>query len=338
MASGSKKVIYAALIGNGLIAISKFAASAYTGSSAMLSEAIHSCVDTGNQVLLLFGLKRAARPADEEHPFGYGMELYFWAFVVAILIFAIGSGISIYEGVQKLLHPHPMTSPVVNYVVLIAAMAFEGVAWWIAWKEFDKTRGDRGVLEAVRFSKDPAIFTVLFEDSAAMAGLVVAFIGVFAAHMLEVPWADGFASIVIGVILAVTAWVLAQETKGLLIGEAADPATRRGVRQIIGTYPDVRHLNELKSMHLGPADVLMVVSIDFRDGVRSAAVEETVSAIEKDVKEQFTDVTRLFIEVQSEQDHDAALAVAKARREGNVTPEPADLEAADVEPADPKLA
>ncbi|MEL7542439.1 MAG: cation diffusion facilitator family transporter [Pseudomonadota bacterium] len=314
MAAGSKKVIYAALIGNGLIAISKFAASAYTGSSAMLSEAIHSCVDTGNQVLLLFGLKRAAREPDEDHPFGYGMELYFWAFVVAILIFAIGSGISIYEGVQKLMHPHPMTAPWVNYIVLILAMIFEGVAWTIAYKEFNKTRGDMPLMEAVRKSKDPTLFTVLFEDSAAMAGLIIAFIGVFGAHMLGLEWADGVASVIIGIILAVTAWVLAQETKGLLIGEAANPQTSRRVRQIIGSYPEVRHLNELKSMHLGPADILMVVSIDFHDDLDSTRVEDIVSSIERDAKADHPEITRLFIEVQSQEDHAAAVAAARAMR------------------------
>lgn len=314
MASGSKKVIYAALVGNGLIAISKFVASAYTGSSAMLSEAIHSCVDTGNQCLLLLGLKRAAREPDEQHPFGYGMELYFWAFVVAILIFAIGSGISIYEGVQKLLHPHPMSSPTINYVVLGAAMVFEGVAWWIAYKEFNKTRGDQGLFEAVRHSKDPAIFTVLFEDTAAMLGLMVAFIGVFCAHMLEIEWADGAASVVIGIILALAAWVLAQETKGLLIGEAASPQTARDVRQIIGRYGEIRHINELKSMHLGPADILMVVSIDFHDNMTSVRVEETVSEIEKAVKEMHPQITRLFIEVQSEEDHAVSVREDAARR------------------------
>ncbi|MEO0618590.1 MAG: cation diffusion facilitator family transporter [Pseudomonadota bacterium] len=311
MAAGSKKVIYAALIGNGLIAISKFAASAYTGSSAMLSEAIHSCVDTGNQVLLLFGLKRAARQPDEDHPFGYGMELYFWAFVVAILIFAIGSGISIYEGVQKLLHPHPMTAPWVNYVVLILAMIFEGVAWTIAYKEFNKTRGDMALMEAVRKSKDPTLFTVLFEDSAAMAGLIIAFVGVFGAHMLGLEWADGIASVTIGIILAITAMVLARETKGLLIGEAANPLTSRRVRQIIGSYPEVRHLNELKSMHLGPADILMVVSVDFHDDIGSTRVEEIVSSIERDAKADHPEITRLFIEVQSQEDHAAAVAAAR---------------------------
>ena len=170
-AKASKKVVYAAITGNALIAVTKFGAAAYTGSSAMLSEAIHSAVDTGNQGLLLFGMRRAERPADEHHPFGYGKEIYFWSFVVAILLFSMGAGVSFYEGVQKLLHPHPISNPYVNYVVLATAMLFEGAAWWIAFKAFNRWRGDLDFITAVRRSKDPALLTVLVEDSAAILGL-----------------------------------------------------------------------------------------------------------------------------------------------------------------------
>ncbi|MGI9404896.1 MAG: cation diffusion facilitator family transporter, partial [Hyphomicrobiaceae bacterium] len=238
------------------------------------------------------------------------------------------AGISVYEGVQKLLHPHPMTSPAINYVVLVLAMLFEGVAWWIAYKEFNKTRGDQSLFAAVRHSKDPAIFTVLFEDTAAMLGLFVAFAGVFAAHILEWDWADGAASVLIGVILALAAWILAQETKGLLIGEAASPQTGKDVRQIIGTFGEVRHINELKTMHLGPNDILMVLSIDFHDNMTSVTVEDTVSKIEKAIKDKHPQITRLFIEVQSEQDHARSVAIDEARRssadtspEGETAPE-----------------
>lgn len=188
---GSKKVIIAALAGNAMIAVTKFAAAAYTGSSAMMSEGIHSLVDTGNQGLLLHGMKRAKRPADEKHPFGYGPEIFFWAFVVAILIFAVGAGVSIYEGIHKIQDPHPITNPYVNYLVLGAAMVFEGFAWWIAYKEFSSRRGKRGLLEEVRLSKDPTVFTVLFEDTAAMLGLMVAFAGILAAQLTGAVWLDG---------------------------------------------------------------------------------------------------------------------------------------------------
>jgi cation diffusion facilitator family transporter len=217
------KVILAALIGNSLIAVTKFAAAAFTGSSAMFSEAIHSCVDTGNQALLLYGLKRAKRPADARHPFGYGRELYFWAFVVAILLFSIGAGFSIYEGLEKIKHPEPIADAYVNYIVLGLAIVFESVSWWVAVKEFNLTRGRRGYLEAVQVSKDPSIFTVLLEDTAALLGLFVALVGIALSEILAMPVFDGVASVVIGGILALAAIVLAYETKALLIGEGADP-------------------------------------------------------------------------------------------------------------------
>lgn len=209
--AGSKKVIYAALIGNSLIAVIKFAAGAFTGSSAMISEAIHSLVDTGNQWLLLYGIRRSQRPADEQHPFGYGMELYFWTFVVAILIFGLGSGISFYEGVQRVRAPHPVTDPYINYIVLGLAIIFESVVWWIALKEFRRIKGRRGWMDEVRRSKDPAVFTVLFEDTAAMLGLIAALIGLVAAQVLDMPVLDGVAAIIIAFILAATAALLAYE-------------------------------------------------------------------------------------------------------------------------------
>ncbi|MFN0263587.1 cation diffusion facilitator family transporter [Tepidamorphus sp. 3E244] len=300
MATGSKKVIYAALAGNALIAVTKFAAALYTGSSAMLSEGIHSLVDTGNQGLLLYGMHRARRPADDNHPFGYGPELYFWSFVVAILIFAVGSGVSIYEGIHKIQDPHPVTSPVVNYVVLAAAMIFEGVAWYIAFKEFSVQRGTRGIVQAVRESKDPTVFTVLFEDTAAMLGLVVAFAGILAAQLTGAIWLDGAASIVIGLILAGTAVALAIETKSLLIGESASVEMVAGIRQIIADHGNrISSINELRSLHNGPHDILLAISLDFRDDIAAGELEEIVYALERAIKHQFPSVRRVFIEAQS---------------------------------------
>lgn len=314
-AHGSKKVIYAALAGNALIAVTKFAAAAYTGSSAMLSEAIHSVVDTGNQGLLLYGIARAKRPADERHPFGYGSEIYFWSFVVAILIFGVGAGVSFYEGVQKLAHPHPVTSPLVNYIVLGVAMVFEAGAWWIAYREFGRVRGNHGLFEAVQRSKDPTVFTVLFEDTAAMLGLVAAALGIAAADFLDVAWADGAASVVIGFILAGTATLLAYETKGLLIGEFAGRRVLTGIRRIVSAAPGVNRVNELRTMHLAPNDILLALSLDFHDGLRIAEVEETISRIERDVKSRFPEVKRLFVEVQSQEDHHrSVMAARRARR------------------------
>ena len=235
----SRKVVLAALAGNGLNAITKFFAASITGSSAMLSEAIHSVADTGNQGLLLFGLRRAKRPADEMHPFGYGRELYFWAFVVAIILFGLGAGVSFYEGVQKVLEPHEVVNPNVSYVVLASAMVFEAWAWSVAFKEFRKTKGDLGYFEAVRRSKDAVVFTVLFEDTAAMLGLIIAFVGIGLGQLLEMPVLDGVASLAISAILATTAALLARETKGLLIGESASREVIVGIRRLAGDRKSV---------------------------------------------------------------------------------------------------
>jgi len=314
MASGSKKVIYAAMAGNGLIAVTKFFAASVTGSSAMLSEGIHSLVDTGNQGLLLYGMHKANRPADNAHPFGYGAELYFWAFVVAILIFSIGSGISIYEGVHKVMDPHVVTDPTINYIVLGLAMIFEGFAWWIAFKEFKAVKGNRSLVQAVRDSKDPTIFTVLFEDSAAMLGLVVAFVGIYLAQYLNMPALDGVASIVIGVILAITAMLLAYETKGLLIGEAAAPEMVEAITSLVNEAEGVDVLNEIRTLHRGPNDVLLAVSIDFKDNITVGKLENTIYKLELAIKERFPIVKRLYIEVQNRKHHDEAVRKADAAR------------------------
>ncbi|MCU7808689.1 MAG: cation diffusion facilitator family transporter, partial [Candidatus Thiodiazotropha sp. (ex Semelilucina semeliformis)] len=229
MATGSKKVIFAALIGNALISITKFIAAFLTGSSAMLSEGIHSIVDTGNQGLLLYGIARAKRPADENFPFGHGKEIYFWSFIVAILIFALGGGISIYEGIKHISHPEPIENPLINYIVLGLAMVFEGAAWLFAFREFSRAKGKWGYVEAIQRAKDPSIFVVLFEDSAAMLGLMVAFAGVALTQLTGNLLFDGLASVIIGLILVGTAIWLAYETKGLLIGESANRSVVEGV-------------------------------------------------------------------------------------------------------------
>lgn len=299
MASGgSRTVIIAALVGNGLIAVTKFGAAAYTGSSAMLSEAIHSLVDTGNQVLLLYGLKRANRPADDKHPFGYGMEIYFYSFVVAILIFGLGAGISLYEGIEKVRHPHVITSAYINYVVLGLALVFEGVAWTIAFREFKKSKGDLGYVEAVRQSKNPALFTVLFEDTAAMLGLLIALIGIWLSQTLGMPVLDGVASILIGLVLAATAAMLAYECKGLLTGESALPHVNDGIRRLALKERHIGRVNELRTLHLGPQHILLTMSVDFADSVSAGDVERTISILERQIKSRYPDITRVFIEAQ----------------------------------------
>jgi len=298
-AEGSTKVVIAALAGNGAIAVCKFAAAAYTGSSAMLSEAIHSVVDTGNQGLILFGLHRSRKPADKSHPFGYGMELYFWSFVVAILLFAIGAGVSLYEGVIKIVEPHPVTDPIVNYAVLGAAFCFEAAAWWIALKEFRRRKGHLGFFQAIRRSKDPALFTVLMEDTAAMLGLIAAFVGISLGQALDMPVLDGVASVAIGVILSLVAVFLSIECKGLLIGEGARSATVRGIRALVLARGGVLSINELLTMHLGPKDLLVTISVDFAPSLDSDDVEATVSAMEAEIKESYPEVKRLFVEAQA---------------------------------------
>lgn len=306
----SKTVIYAALAANVLIAVTKFGASALTGSSAMLSEAVHSVVDSGNQMLLLMGMKRASRPADDKHPFGYGMELYFWTFVVAILIFGVGAGVSIYEGVSKLRSPHPITDSYINYIVLSAAILIEAGPCWIAFKAFREQKGDRGYVTAIRQSKDPTVFTILFEDGAAMLGLIVAMIGIALAEKLAIPAFDGGASIVIGLILASTATLLAYECKGLLIGEAASPEIREAIATLIESDPRVKGTNEILTMHLGPEDVLLTLSLDFEDGLPSEEVEMAISELERAVKERMPQIRRIFIEVQSWYGHKLDRAIS----------------------------
>ena len=321
-ASSSKTVIYAALIGNGLIAITKFIAAGITGSAAMLSEAVHSVVDTGNQGLLLYGIKRSNRPPDDAHPFGYGMELYFWAFVVAILIFAGGAGISAYHGIEKILHPVPLENVYINYIVLILAMCFEAVAWWIAFKAFRESKGELGYFEAVRSSKDPTLFTVLFEDSAAMAGLIVAFIGIALGQALDMPVLDGVASLLIGVILALTAALLAYEAKGLLIGEGVAPEVKRGIEAVIAEQPGILKLNELRSMHLGPQEVLLTISVDFRSDLTADEVERTISEMEQTIKARYPEVRRVFIEAQNWRAHQADRRAAQNRKTAGSDAEP----------------
>jgi cation diffusion facilitator family transporter len=297
--SSSKKVILAALIGNSLISVTKFIAASLTGSSAMLSEGIHSLVDTGNQVLLLHGLKQSNRPADKYFPYGHGKEIYFWSFVVAILIFALGSGISLYEGYHHIVHPVEISNPIINYIVLSLAIVFEGTVFYIAAKEFKAQKGELGYFEAVRKGKDPSIFVVLFEDAAAMLGLVVALLGIIAAQVTGIAIFDGIASMIIGVILAVTAIWMAIETKGLLIGESADPATVDGIHQLIEAIDEIDCVNEVLTLHMGSNYILANISADFKTGIDSSQVENAIARLDGQIKAQYPDIKRVFIEAES---------------------------------------
>lgn len=298
--ASSKKVIYAALAGNSLIAVTKFAAAFITGSSAMLSEGIHSVVDTGNQFLLLHGLNKAKKPPDSNFPFGYGKEVYFWSFVVAILIFALGAGISVYEGIVHLRHPQPVESPYINYIVIALALLFEGAAWYFAYKEFKVSKGKLSYIKAVHRAKDPSVFVVLFEDSAALLGLAFAFFGILLGQITGIEYFDGAASIAIGLILAGTAIWLAYETKGLLIGESADESTVKRIREIASGYNVVGHVNEILTLHMGPEFILVNISIDFKDSASAEAIENSIEKLDKEIKNEIPRVKRIFIESEAQ--------------------------------------
>ncbi|MGQ7243107.1 cation diffusion facilitator family transporter [Salinicola sp. V024] len=295
----SKPVIYAAMGGNLLIAISKFVAAAMTGSSAMLSEGIHSVVDTGNQVLLLFGMHRAKQPPSPQFPFGHGKEVYFWSFVVALLIFAVGSGVSLYEGVIHILHPEPIESPLINYIVLGLGILFEGASWAFALNEFRKTKGKWSYVEAVHRGKDPSMFVVLFEDSAALLGLLVAMAGVALSQWTGILIFDGIASVVIGLILGGTAIWLAMETKGLLIGESANSNVVENIRQLAAEADGVEGVNEVLTMHMGPNFILVNLSVRFARGTPAERIERTIAKLDGEIKQKHESVKRVFVEAEA---------------------------------------
>lgn len=320
MAGSSKKVIYAALAGNSAIAVTKFIAAYFSGSSAMLSEAIHSCVDSGNQLLLLFGLNKAKKPADAQFPFGYGKELYFWAFIVALIIFALGSGISLYEGIHAVMDPKPFEgSRLLSYSVLGGAVVFELAALFIAMREFNLSRGDTPFWKAIKEGKDPAMFTVIFEDTAALVGLVIAGLGIFLAQITGNPIFDGIASICIGVLLGVVAILLALETKGLLIGEAAKTETVEGIEKMVIAEPKINKINELLTMHVGPEFILVAITVDFDDACDASMVEEVVGRLDKLIKKSYPKVKRVFVEAE-------AWGGGKQSRAAAITQGPAVLE------------
>ena len=294
-AGESKLVLVAALAANLGIAVAKFVAAGMTGSAAMLTEGFHSVVDSLNQILLLYGQKRAARPADATHPTGYGRELYFWSFVVAILIFATGAGLSVYEGVVHLRAPEPPQDPLIAYVVLVVSFLLEGASWITAVRGFAGAKGKQGWWEAIRSSKDPPAFIVLFEDSAALAGLVIAGIGIFLSHETNDGRWDGVASILIGVVLGVVAILLARESKDLLIGERASPELVAAIRKAIDMRPEVVRVGEVITVHLGPRSVFVATSVDFVDSVSAGAVEVLIADVEARLRNDWPQIGSVYI-------------------------------------------
>ena len=307
---GGKAAVYAALFANLGIAVTKFIAAAFSGSSAMLAEGIHSTVDTANEGFLLLGMSRGKRPADAQHPFGYAGEVFFWSFIVAVLIFALGAGLSIYEGVRAILHGgHEADGvPWIPFAVLGVSFCFEGYSLSVAIREFMKLRAGRGLIRDLRDMKDPAIFVVLAEDSAACLGLIIAAIGVGLSWYLANPLFDAGASIVIGVVLGITAVTLAIEVKGLLIGESAAPEMTDRIHEMVRSIPEIKHINEIRSLHLGPHQVLLTLSIDFADDVLSQRIEAIVTDLDHDIREAFPLVNSVFLEVQSRDGHRRIIA------------------------------
>lgn len=299
---GSKTAVIAAVVGNLIIAIIKFIAAAITGSSAMISEGIHSLVDTGNGGLLLHGMSRAKIPADEGHPFGHGKALYFWTLVVSVSIFGIGGGMSLYEGISHIRHVAPdavLSDPTVNYIVLAVALLVEGWSFSVAMREFMKAKGTQRSWDYIRTSKDPSTFTIVLEDSAAMAGLVFAFLGVFLGHIFENPYLDGAASVIIGVLLMSVAFVLAFETKGLLLGEGVDAKTLADMRARVMSDPAVRGVGDILTMYMGPYELLINLGVDFEPGTSVEESHDAIQRIETDLVGAYPQCARIYIEAES---------------------------------------
>lgn len=301
MAEGSngRFVVLAALAGNLAIATTKLIAALVTGSSSMLTEAVHSFVDTTNQLLLLYGMRRSTRPPNAIHPLGYGRELYFWSFAVALLIFAGGAGVSVYEGIVHIRHPEPITRPLVNYAVLGLAFLFEGFSWTVALRDFRRAKGPLGYWQAIRRSKNPPTFVVLFEDSAALIGIVIAATAIVASQLLGDPRIDGVGSILIGVLLGTVALLLARESKGLLIGERARPELAADIRRIAAAEHGICRVNDVMTVHLAPDQIVVAISLDFDDDLNTGGIERLVAVVEAKIRAAHTDVTRLFVKPQA---------------------------------------
>jgi cation diffusion facilitator family transporter len=291
----NNRTLLIALAANLGIAASKFVAAAITGSSAMLTEGVHSVVDSANQLLLIWGRRQSRKPADRRHPFGYGRELYFWSFVVAVMVFALGAAVSVYEGIVHILHPEPAVSPIVAYGVLAIAFLLEGGSTVTAFHEFRAAKGKLSWWQAVRQSKDPPAFIVLLENGAAMAGIVAAAAGLALSQLSGNPFFDGAASVAIGIILALTAWLLAVESKALLIGESANPELVEGIRAAAARHEGIIGIGHVLTVHTAPDQITVAMSADFDDTITAGDVERIVAEIEREVAERWPAVKRLYI-------------------------------------------
>lgn len=300
MAASAKPIaVYGAIAANLLIAVAKFTAAVFTGSSAMVSEGVHSLVDTGNQSLILLGIHRSKQPADDQHPYGYGKELYFWALIVAVVLFSLGGGISIYEGIDHLRHPSEPGDPTWNYVVLAFAFVLESAASYIALRALLAAAGEKSFWHALRGSKDPAIFTILAEDLAALAGIVVAFLGIYFGQLYDNPYLDGVASVSIGVILALVAVFLVYESRGLIIGESADIEIVRSIHALAQADPNVERVERPLTMHLGPSKVLLNMRVVFKAGLNVIDLPAAVDQLEANIRARHPQIAHIFIDGDS---------------------------------------
>jgi cation diffusion facilitator family transporter len=300
MAAFEKPIaVYGAITANLLIAVAKFVAAFFTGSSAMVSEGVHSLVDTGNQSLILLGIHRSKKLADDQHPYGYGKELYFWALIVAVVLFSLGGGISLYEGINHLRHPGELGDPTWNYVVLAIAFVLEGAAGYLALKALLAAAGEKTFWQALRSSKDPAVFTILAEDFAALAGIVVAFLGIYFGHLYANPYLDGVASVAIGVILALVAVFLVYESRGLIIGESADSEIVRSIHALAQADPDVQRVERPLTMHLGATKVLLNMRVQFKPELAALNLPAAVDRLEASIRARHPQIAHIFIDADS---------------------------------------
>lgn len=299
MAGSSKVAIYGAIMANSAIAVSKFVAAFFTGSSAMLSEGIHSLVDTGNGILLLHGIRLSKTPPDANHPFGYGKEVFFWSFVVAILIFALGGGIALYEGIRHILHPRELENVHWNYVVLSLAMVFEGSALFVAMKHFNISRRGRPLMRALTESKDSSTVAIVIEDTAALLGLIIALLSVLLGQLTGWPYFDGIGSVLIGLLLISVSFFFAIECKGLLVGEGLLPENVAKIHQVLDDDPLVNTYRPPLSLYFGPSEVLVNLDVQFVDGLSAAEVESAVDRIEAEIYKALPKVNRIYIEADT---------------------------------------
>lgn len=295
----SRAAVIASLAGDTAIAVTKFIAAIATGSSAMIAEGIHSVVDAANSLLLLLGMHRSRKPPDVQHPFGHGQELYFWTFIVAVVIFGIGGGLSVYEGITRVLHPEPLGDLTWSYIVLAAAMVFQLASSTVAFRQFRRVVRGQGIFHAAHASKDPTIFAVVFEDAAGVLGLVIAFLGIFLGTRLHVPVLDGVASIFIGIILAAVAVFLAHENRSLLVGESADPRMVDALHQLVADDPSVVRMSRPLTMYFGPQHVLLALDIQFHTSLSASDVAAAVERLERKIRERFPVIKQIYIEARA---------------------------------------